>query len=307
VLVDDIIAGVELGGTKAVAVLARGQTILGKTQIPTTNPKDTLGALRAQLAQWQSGSGFSALGIGSFGPLRVGSEYADYGSILSTPKPGWSGVNVAQELTAGLGRPWMIDTDVNGAALAEAWWGAGQGVKSLCYITIGTGIGGGFLIRGMPIHGALHPEIGHLRLGCQHEDRFLGICPFHGNCVEGLFSGAALKARFGVPAEQVSVDDPRWPPIISGLAELFATIILMASPQKILVGGGVGLGLPFLVERARDSVPGLLGGYLPTITEETIRSVIASPGLGANAGPLGAIALGKLALDEARSKVRKES
>lgn len=217
--------------------------------------------------------------------------------MLATPKVGWSGTTVAQRLVHGFELPWIIDTDVNAAALAEMRWGAGDGLASLCYLTIGTGLGGGLLIDGQPVHGALHPEIGHIKLRRQAGDSFQGVCPFHGDCAEGLLSGPAIEARFGQPGQDVKSDDPRWQIIAADLAELIASIAFLASPQRILVGGGVALGRLGLLDAARKHILPILNGYLPFITEKSVGTYIMAPALGSDAGPLGAIALGESALE----------
>ena len=290
------IAGVELGGTKAVAVLARGGDILARVRIATTSPAETLGALRETLGAWRAREGFDALGIASFGPLRLAPRATDYGMMLATPKKGWSGAHIIGPLTEGFDCPSLIDTDVNAAALAEWRWGAGKCLESLCYLTIGTGLGGGILIDGRPVHGALHPEVGHIRLRRAPGDDFAGVCPFHGDCAEGLVAGPALRARFGRPGEDISPGDPRWSFVAHDIAALIAALLLAISPQKILIGGGIALGRPYLLDLVRAEVAANIAGYLPHISSATVEELIALPALGENAGPLGAIALGEAAL-----------
>lgn len=290
------IAGVELGGTKAVAVLARGSHVLARVRIATTSPTDTLAALRETLGAWRVREGFAALGVASFGPLRLAPRAADYGTMLTTPKKGWPGADIVGTLTEGLDCPSLIDTDVNAAALAEWRWGTGKGLESLCYLTVGTGLGGGILINGRPVHGALHPEVGHMRLRRAPSDVFAGVCPFHGDCVEGLVAGPALHARFGRPGEDISADDPRWSFVAHDLAALIAALLLAISPQKILIGGGIALGRPYLLDLVRAEVAANIADYLPHISLATVEELIALPALGENAGPLGAIALGEAAL-----------
>lgn len=293
---DDLVAGVELGGTKSVALLARGREIVRRAQRPTTTPDETLGFLRTQLTDWMHTDGFSALGIASFGPIRVDAKADDYATMLPTPKSGWTGTPVGELLAARLPCPWSIDTDVNAAALAEWRWGAARGHDVVCYLTIGTGLGGGVLINGNPLHGAMHPELGHLRLRRALGDRFEGTCPFHDDCIEGLISGPALSARFGCAITDVGDDDPRWATVASDLAELLAAISLSFSPSKILIGGGVGLGRRALLDRARPMLVDRLAGYLPGVTDASANALVGLAGLGADAGPLGAIAFGQRAL-----------
>ena len=290
-----IIAGIELGGTKAIALLARGREIIASERIPTTNPEETLGALRRTIGAWKDAKGFAALGIASFGPLRLDPEASDYGRMLPTPKPGWTGADIVGTLSKGLNRPCLLDTDVNAAALAEWRWGAGRGHDSLCYLTVGTGVGGGLLIEGRSVHGALHPEIGHLRLRRAAGDGFPGVCPFHGDCVEGLIAGPAIEARFGAQGCEIADDDPRWTFVVHDLAQLIGALLLVTSPRRIIVGGGIGMGRSTLLDRVREKVASDLAGYLPHVSRGTVADLIVPPALEANAGPLGAIALGEAA------------
>lgn len=297
-------AGVELGGTKGIALVWRGGRIIARHQVPTTDPEPTLGALGAWLAAHPLRDAFAGLGIASFGPVRLDRRVADYGRILATTKPGWSDAPVLEVLARHIGCPVAIDSDVNAAALAELRWGAGQGCSSLVYLTIGTGVGGGIVIDGRPVHGALHPELGHLRLRRAAGDAFAGVCAFHGDCIEGLISGPALAARFGGSIHAVAPDDPRRDFLAADLAQLFAVLILTLAPQKILVGGGVGLGVPGLLDAAIAKLPAIINGYLPELDPPALHAMIGPPALGADAGPLGAIAL---ALDAATFAANEET
>ena len=286
-----VFAGVELGGTKGIAVVWREGLIVDRVQVPTTDPQVTLGSLNAWLVAHPLCNAFAGLGIASFGPVRLDPRAADYGRILATTKPGWSGAPVLEVLTHHLACPVLIDTDVNAAALAERRWGAGQGCDSIVYLTIGTGVGGGIVIDGRAVHGTLHPELGHLRLRRAAGDAFAGACPFHRDCIEGLISGPALAARFGGSIHDAAAHDPRHGFVAADLAELLAVLIMTLSPHKILVGGGVGLGVPGLLDAAIGRLPAIVNGYLPELDLPTLRAMIGPPALGADAGPLGAIAL----------------
>ncbi|MCW1381927.1 ROK family protein [Novosphingobium sp. KCTC 2891] len=282
------LAGVELGGTKTILVLAEGQTIVEQVAIPTEAPEITLPAASAVLRRWNDAAPIAALGIASFGPLDLAA-----GTMLPTPKPHWSGAAVRAALADGLACPVAIDTDVNGAALAEYRWGAGaaQGFQSLCYITIGTGLGGGVVIDGRAVHGAMHPEIGHVRVRRAAGDTFAGTCRFHGDCIEGLVSGPALAARFGMPGEQVPADHPTWAYVATEIADLVATLFLITSVEAVLIGGGIGIARAALLPQVRTHLLASLGGYLPFLTPETVETRVTVPALGGKAGPLGAIAL----------------
>ena len=294
------IAGIELGGTKCIAVLgdSEGRSIAERVCIPTTTPEETLGLLSECLKDWGGKYGLAALGVASFGPIGLkATNGMEPGVMLPTPKPGWTGARILAGLSVPLGCTAMIDTDVNGAAMAEYEQGAGRGCDVLCYITIGTGVGGGLVIRGRPVHGALHPEIGHLRLRRFDLDEFGGTCPFHGDCIEGLVSGPALAARFGSDPATFSDNDPRWDHVASDIAELAAAILLTVSAQKILVGGGVGIARPQLLRTAGRFLVDRYGPYLPFLRQDTVSEILRPAGLGDEAGPLGALALARLAMN----------
>jgi fructokinase len=291
VATQSLFAGVELGGTKSIAVLAAGQQILERHLVATTTPDATLGAMALTVERWSREHSVAGLGIASFGPIELDPSAENHGCMLATPKPGWSHAPVAPALTRGFRGPWAIDTDVNGAALAEYGWGAGRKARSLWYLTLGTGVGGGFVVDGRAVHGAMHPEIGHLKLRRAPGDLFAGVCPFHGDCVEGLISGPALAGLFEGDPAMVADDDPRWAYVVHTLAELIGVLLLTTSADRVLVGGGVAIARPRLLPRVRAQVVERLGSYLPFVTPLSVDQIIAAPALGADAGPLGAVAL----------------
>ena len=275
-------AGVELGGTKCIAILAAGpDEIVARETVPTTTPDETLGALAQILTDWR-GQKFGALGFGSFGPLDL-----QQGTIASTPKPGWRGAPVRECLGAAAGVPTIFDTDVNGAALAEIRWGAGQGVDDFAYITVGTGVGVGLIVNGKPTRGFGHCELGHIRVTRLPGDDFPGSCPFHGDCVEGLASGPSLRARVGERVDEIRNEDQIWESVSSALAQLCHAIVCAAAPHAIAIGGGVIENRPHLLGRVEHVLRDSLNGYVDLPVSPYVRP----PLLGANAGPLGAIAL----------------
>ena len=291
-----LIAGLELGGTKCLALLAEGTRIVDRVRIPTTTPAKTLAALDAVLARWWAATPYAALGIASFGPLGLDPARADYGHITTTPKPGWAGTDVLGHFRRAVAVPIGFDTDVTGAALAEYLWGDAQGLDVNLYITIGTGIGGGAIVNGRPLRGLLHPEIGHIRVPRAPGDTFPGTCRLHGDCVEGLASGPAIAARAGRPATDLPADDPVWRNVGQELGQLCATLILALSPQRIALGGGVTGGHPDLLAMIRAAALAALNGYVAPVDAERMETLIAAPTFGDDAGPLGAIALGQAAL-----------
>ncbi len=288
-----LIAGVELGGTKGVALIARGQEIIARSRHPTEAPATTLTALADDIEGWTRDHGpIAALGIASFGPIGLDRARDDYGTITRTAKPGWSGARVLETFAGRFAAPIGWDTDVAGAALAECLWGAGQGQEVVVYLTIGTGIGGGLVVGGQPVHGRIHPEMGHLRVRRAPGDTFAGVCPFHGDCAEGLASGPAIAARAGAPAETLPADHPVWPLVAGELAELVHSLVLILSPQRILIGGGVPTGKPFLIPMVRAGVEARLAGYVAGLDAAALAGIVRPPALADRAGPLGAVALG---------------
>lgn len=289
------LAGIELGGTKAIAVLGDGDVVLDKRILPTRRPDETLGPLNTVLRGWHAETPLDGLGIASFGPVDVNPASPRYGTMLDTPKPHWSQVRVAKALTEGLSCPWLIDTDVNAAALAEHERGSAIGCDSLCYITLGTGVGGGLVIRGRAVHGALHPEIGHLRVRRAPGDDFPGTCRFHQDCIEGLVSGPALAVRFAMEPGDIPNSHPKWQFVASDLGELAACILLTTSAERVVFGGGISVQRPFLLPLLRQEAVDRLGGYLPHIDAKTASKAIVSTSLKENAGPLGALELAQAA------------
>ena len=265
---------------------------------PTTTPAETLARAVEFFRSHARGAPCAALGIASFGPLDLDPSSPTAGFITETPKPGWSGADVAGAFRRALGVPVAIDTDVNAAALAEQRWGAGTGYDPLVYVTVGTGIGGGALVNGRPLHGLVHPEMGHMRIPRDPSDTFPGACPFHRDCLEGLASGRAIRERRGLPGDALAVDDAVWTLVASYLALGLVTIVSVLSPRRIIVGGGV-MRHPHLLSRVRQNVQRLLAGYVRArVVLDAIDEYIVAPGLGARAGVLGALTLGHALIAE---------
>ena len=290
---DSIYAGIELGGTKCVCVLAdvTGK-IIAEERVPTGHPDEALPAIRAILRQWyETPVSFKALGVASFGPLNVDRSSRDWGEIGPTPKAGWAGVSIASELGGEFDVPCALDTDVNAAALAEMRWGKATGIRDFAYVTVGTGIGVGLISNGTPIVGFGHSEIGHMRIARIKGDSWEGSCPFHGDCVEGLAAGPALSARTGLAASRIVHDDPVWEYVGHALAQMLHNIILTATPRRIYIGGGVATKQPQLFPIIRRQLEHSLGGYLRSVELDNLHEYVTPPSLGALAGPLGPIAL----------------
>jgi fructokinase len=285
-----VFGGIETGGSKWECAVGTGPDDLTATEtIPTTSPDETLGRAAAF---FEREGPVDAIGIGSFGPIDQDRSSPTWGYITTTPKPGWADTDVGQQLGRRLGVPIAFDTDVNAAALGEYRWGAAQGLETVCYITVGTGIGGGVVLAGRPLHGLLHPEFGHLRVPHDRDaDPFDGVCPFHGDCWEGLAAGPAIAARWGKPAGELDDVDAVWQLEARYLALGLVSVISIISPERIVIGGGV-MNASKLFSIVRDEVAGLVNGYPPVPALGLgIADYIVRPALGRRAGVLGAIAL----------------
>jgi fructokinase len=284
-----LLAGVELGGTKCVCVLATADgDVIERSTVATTLPAPTLAAIEAVLDDWQGAHGFAALGIASFGPVALDPAAANWGHITATTKPDWSHTDVGARLRDRYGVPTAFDTDVNGAAASEARWGAARGLADFAYITLGTGVGVGLIVHGRPTRGLGHCELGHIRVARLPGDDWPGSCPFHGGCVEGLASGTAIRARLGDRAgEALAPDDAVWDGVVDTVAQLCQTIVLATGARRILIGGGVASGQPHLLPRIDARLRESIAGYI----DLPPAPYVMPPALGDLAGPLGPIAM----------------
>jgi fructokinase len=289
-----LFGGVEGGGTKFVCIVGRGpDDIVAETRITTTTPDATMAEVVAFFrAESARHGGLAAVGVGSFGPVDLHESSPTWGFITTTPKAGWAHTDVAGPLARGLGVPVAFDTDVNAAALGEARWGSARGLDSFVYLTVGTGIGGGGLLDGRLMHGLVHPEMGHILVPHDRTvDPFPGVCPFHGDCLEGLATGPAIQARWGQAAEDLPSDHPAWALEARYLALGLVTLACTLSPQRFILGGGV-MEQAHLFPLIRRDVVTLLNGYLRAAEIlDDIDTFIVPPGLGNRSGRLGALAM----------------
>jgi fructokinase len=281
--------GIEAGGTKWVCAVGSGPSdVRGTTTFPTTEPDETIGRAVEFFA---ANGALEAVGVGSFGPIDARRSSRSFGFITTTPKPGWAQTEVAGRLEESLEVPVAFDTDVNAAALGEQRWGAAAGLDSFCYLTVGTGIGGGVVVNGGLVHGLLHPELGHMRI--PHDriaDPFPGSCPYHRDCFEGLASGEAMRQRWGQSAQELD-DDAPWQLEAQYLAIGLVNVVCAVSPERIILGGGV-MKEPTLLARVQEGLRELLAGYFDAPEfKDAIDDFVVRPGLGDRAGVLGAIAL----------------
>jgi fructokinase len=288
-----VYGGIEAGGSKWECAVGTGPAdVRATTTIRTTTPSETIGQA---VAFFEREGPVDAIGIGSFGPLDGNPASPTWGYITTTPKPGWAQADVGQEIRHRLAVPVAFDTDVNAAALGEHRWGATQGLDTSCYITVGTGIGGGGLVEGKLLHGLMHPEFGHMRIPHDREaDPFPGVCPFHGDCWEGLASGRAIEARWGKPADELA-EDAAWQLEARYLALGLVSVICILSPERVVIGGGV-MNRHGLLEAVHREIVRLMNGYLASaVLSDGISAFVAKPALGPRAGVLGALALAESA------------
>jgi fructokinase len=276
-----ICGAVEAGGTKFVLGVGTCPEDIVIHQIATTSPEATVAAAVCWLKEHR----VTAIGIGSFGPVDLDRSSARWGYITSTPKMGWRNFDLAGSFARGLGAPVCFDTDVNAAILGEARWGAARDVSNCLYLTVGTGIGGGAIVAREILHGLTHPEMGHVRI--PHDatrDPFRGACPYHGDCLEGLASGPALEARWGMKAAELPADHPAWILEAEYLAYGIANFVCTLSPERVLLGGGV-MEQAHLYGMVRTELSRVLADYVEELP------MIIPPQLGNLSGVLGALAL----------------
>lgn len=291
---ESVFGAIEAGGTKFRVAVVSGRRLLADTTIPTTSPSETLAAAVSFLAA--APQDLAGVGIASFGPVDLDTASATFGHIVATPKPGWSGTDIAGYVGKELGVPVAIDVDVNGAALAEGLWGAAQGLDSYVYLTVGTGVGGGLYVGGRPHHGLGHPEMGHMVVAREPSDDFAGRCPFHGGCLEGMACGPAISDRWDTPVRQLHSRPEVWQLEARYLAQALRTLTYVVAPQRVLLGGGV-MQHAGLIELVRDQLSVELNGYASSAQMlGPLEDFVVAPELGQDAGLYGAAALAALAL-----------
>ena len=280
-----------------------------RLRIPTSTPAQTLEAVIAHLERHRAQ--LAGVGVAAFGPLDLDRSSPGYGRVTRTPKPGWDGADLLGPLVRRLGVPVGIDTDVNGAALAEARWGAARGLDSLVYLTVGTGVGGGVLAGGEVLRGLMHPEMGHIRMPRHADDPLVrGACPFHPDCWEGWTAKASIERRFGAGIEASDLGERELELLAHYIAVGVVDIICTLAPRRIVLGGGIVLGdgeshRERMLGLVRAGTVELLAGY-PQHREldHHIDRYVAAAGLGADAGVLGGIELARRAAADARARRR---
>lgn len=289
---NELVGAIEAGGTKIVLAVARSWRDAcegDRMVVATRSPTETLDEIGQWFEQRHAREPLVAVGVASFGPL----DFANLAISRSTPKEEWRGISWADTLRHHLGDlPIALDTDTNAAALAEYRWGAAQGRDVVAYLTVGTGIGGGLVVNGRVVHGLLHPEFGHMVISRRVSDDFVGACPAHRDCLEGMASGVAVRERWRLsPGEQLPPDHPAWVLESEYLADAVINTVAITSAEIVILGGGI-MNVDGLLERVQRRVRERMNGYLavPELTTEVAKYVVA-PGLGANSGIVGAFEL----------------
>jgi len=288
--------GIEAGGTKFVCAVGDEKgNIAERIQIPTTVPEETIGKVIAFFKKYQ----LDAIGIGSFGPIDVNRESPTYGYIKSTPKVAWRDFPFVEAMKEAFSLPIGFNTDVNAAALGEVTRGAAKGLDSCLYITVGTGIGAGAVVQGKLLQGLTHPEMGHILVRRHPNDTYQGKCPYHRDCLEGLASGPAIEERWGDKGIHLADRVEVWEMEGFYLAQALMQYIIILSPKKIILGGGV-MNQKTVFSSIFKYLPELVNQYvvLPDLSD-----YIVSPGLRNDAGITGALLLAQQALQEEK-KVR---
>lgn len=290
---DQFYGGIEGGGTKFICLVGRGpDEIVDEIRFPTTTPLETLQRVTEFFTPYVHSNKLKSIGLGSFGPVDVDPESPTYGVITTTPKLNWANTDILGTLKRDLHLPISIDMDVAASALGEYRWGAIQSTDPSLYLTVGTGIGGSYILNGKPLRGLVSLEMGHVYI--PHDlrlDPFPGSCPYHADCFEGLANGPAIQARFNQPAESLPDDHPFWELEAGYIAYALANYIFTLPPKRIVLGGGV-MHRVFLYSKIRTKLSALLNKYLnhPTLTS-SLDNYIVPPALGYRSGVLGAVAL----------------
>jgi len=289
-----LFGGVESGGTKFVCSIGHDPDhIISDISFATTNPTETIQKTIEFFTPYSTRNELTSVGIASFGPIDLNPDSETYGFITTTPKDGWQQVDLYGEIQKALKVPIAFDTDVNAAAFGEKYWiPENQPLDPLIYITVGTGIGVGVIINGSPLHGLIHAEAGHIAIPHNWEkDPFPGVCPFHGDCLEGLASGISMNKRWGQSPETLSNSHPAWDLEAEYIALALVNLIYAYSPQKIILGGGVSQH-PGFHQSVRHKVLKINNDYITSsFLSEKIDDYILPPALGNRSGVLGAIAM----------------
>ncbi|MDQ0218111.1 ROK family protein [Peribacillus cavernae] len=282
------LGAIEAGGTKFVCAVGNEQgEFIQRVSFPTTTPEETMG----KVIDFFQNYSLSAIGIGSFGPVDLNVDSPQYGYITMTPKVQWQKFDIFGALKKHFHIPIGFDTDVNAAAFGEKVWGAGSDVNSCIYMTVGTGIGVGAVVEGKLLHGLTHPEMGHILVRRHPSDQYEGKCPYHKDCLEGLAAGPAISERWGKAGVELQGRAEVWEMEADYLAQALVNYILILSPERIILGGGVMKQLQ-LFPLIRKRVQELLNGYVHhAAILSSINEYIVPPGLGDNAGISGALAL----------------
>jgi len=298
---EKVYGGIETGGTKFVCAIGAAPDDLVTTQFATTSPDESIGKAIDFFKREGRSRQLAGIGIASFGPLDLDKDSPTYGHITTTPKESWPNTDIVGNIRDQLKVPVVIDTDVNGASLGELVWGAAKGLDTFVYLTIGTGIGGGGMVNGELMHGLVHPEMGHMRIPHDwQKDPYVGCCPYHGDCLEGLASGRAMELRWGQSAEKLPADHPGWELEAGYLALAVCNVTCVVSPQRIIMGGGV-MKNPGIMPAVRLKVNQCLNGYVRSdAIMRDIDGYIVSPELGDLAGVIGALELAKRIVPGAR-------
>jgi fructokinase len=146
------------------------------------------------------------------------------------------------------------------------------------------------VIDGEILQGLSHPEMGHMRVERHRDDTYAGICPLHGECLEGLASGPAIARRWGRALSDLPDDHPGHDMIAFYLAQACVNLQALLAPGRIVLGGGV-TETPSLIERVRKAADKLSGGYFRGEPDQIIVGAALSP----RSGLIGAWALAQSA------------
>lgn len=287
---------IEAGGTKFnVAVGDNKGNVIEKATFKTTTPEEVL----ESIIDFFKDKDITKMGVGMFGPCDNKKDSITYGSFLNTPKRVWTNFDFYEALKKF--KPnveYIFDTDVNAAGLGEYYLGNGKGLQSLLYITIGTGVGGGFILNGKSFNGLTHPEMGHVIVTPHKDDKFLGLCDYHKYCLEGVASGPTIEARYNKKGFELPKDHEVWEFISDYIAQALVSYTVILRPHQITLGGGV-MKAPGLIDKVKHKFLNYFNMYIET---PDIDEYIKCPKLGDDSGVVGGLVLAMS--EEEKLKIR---
>lgn len=235
----DITIGLDIGGTKIMAAAAGPEgMILRRVRADTPlELAEGLALLRRFIEEMRGTDRIAAIGAAAGGPLDW-----QKGVVSPLHQPQWREVPLKAIFEQEYGCPFFVDVDTNVAALGE-WQHGGREPGSLLYLTLSTGMGGGFLQDGQVYRGKndAHPEAAHqsVPFRCAHPERVACACGAP-DCLEALVSGSGIRRVYGKRAEELTQGE--WSEVAYNLGLGLRNLAVILAPDVIVLGGGVAVG-----------------------------------------------------------------